>query len=76
MSVSTVITLGYGSFGSPSFVTRLGFGSGADVLERDYTVDPWTVFHAQNRMDRLSMDRDDRFHAERWDSFTGDRGDA
>jgi hypothetical protein len=50
--------------------------NGLGVSENDYMVDPWTVLHAQNRMDRLSMDRDDRFHAERWDSFTGDRGDA
>jgi hypothetical protein len=76
MSVSTVITLGYGSFGSPSFVTRLGFGSGLGTLEHDYAVDAWTVLHAQDRPQYMSAsERESRLATDRFDRLSIERGD-
>ena len=62
MSVSTVITLGYGSFGSPSFVVRLGFGSG--VYQENLIYGESVEFRA-SRLRAMEATRERAFDGER-----------
>jgi hypothetical protein len=84
MSASSIVSLGFGSWGSIGLVTTLGYSGAA--AEHDYDVDECTVFASQDRGERMSSSRrGDRLSSivrggilstDRSDLFTSaDRGD-
>ena len=57
MSVATIITLGYGSFGGPSFVVTLGYG---DLVPATSTVDTHDGFDVTDLDIRKRREREER----------------
>ena len=57
MSVATVITMGYGSFGNPSFVVTLGYGDYSGVTATRY--DGWKPHAIRAKMLQDILNDDD-----------------
>ena len=76
MSVATVVSRGYGSFGSVNFVPTFGYTIGAAVDQFVYSVDRSSCSFAQSRSTKSEADKRSAKSVARGRtaaSFAGDR---